>query len=244
MKIPPSLKVFGKNLCDIILIMTTIIIAGIGPGNPELITLSALHEAVNADIILVPRSRNDERGIAEAVILHHMPGKTVTPITFPMTRDSDMRDKMILSQVESMREKLCGRRIFFPVIGDSSLYSTGAYLVDAMKKVFDDVDVRMIPGVSAHSAACASVCEFLAMSDEILSIIPGTADPARISAAIGASDSVAIYKPSAIRDMKSLIPPQKFRETFCVEHAGTEREKIYTSLDGVEEYMSVVILKR
>ena len=226
---------------------THLIIAGVGPGDSELITLKAIREAETSDMILVPRSRINERGLAEKVIAHHLPRK-LTPILFPMIRDSKRRDEIILSQLEAIRPEIeSSEKIFFPVIGDSVLYSTGAYLIEAMKKI-TAVDVGFIPGISAHSMACSCAKKFLALSDEILSVIPGTASPEKISSALKVSDSVAIYKPSAIRDIKSLLDPQKFRMILRVDFAGIEgKEKIVdgeSALENVDEYLSVLLLKR
>lgn len=227
---------------------THLIIAGVGPGDSELITLKAIREAETSDMILVPRSRINERGLAEKVIAHHLKSRKLTPILFPMIRDSKRRDEIIFSQLEAIRPEIeSSEKIFFPVIGDSVLYSTGAYLIEAMKKI-TAVDVGFIPGISAHSLACSCAKKFLALSDEILTVIPGTASPEKISSALKVSDSIAVYKPSAIRDIKSLIDPQKFRMILRVDFAGIEgKEKIVdgeSALEDVDEYLSVLLLKK
>ena len=227
---------------------THLIIAGVGPGDSGLVTLNAIREAEDSDMILVPRSKIHEQGLAEKIIAHHLPNRKLTPLLFPMTRDSARRDEIISSQLESIRAEIeSSAKIFFPVIGDSVLYSTGAYLIEAMRKILS-VDVRFIPGISAYSLASSCAKKFLAMSDEILTVIPGTASPEKISAALEHSDSAAIYKPSAIRDIRKLIDPEKFREIIRVDFAGIpEREKIFygeSALEGVDEYLSVILLKR
>ncbi|MBQ6665861.1 MAG: precorrin-2 C(20)-methyltransferase [Synergistaceae bacterium] len=226
---------------------TLLIIAGVGPGNPELVTLDALHEAEISDVIIAPRSKIDEAGIAERIMLQHFTKESITPLYFPMIRDSVKRDEIIRSQIEDMKEKLEGRRIFFPVIGDSVLYSTGAYFLDALREIMT-VDVKFIPGISAHSVASSCAKRFLAMSDEILTIIPGTASPEKIAMAMEHSDAAAIYKPTAIHDIRSLIDSSKFSRIIRVEHAGIpERERILegeAALNDVDEYISVIILHR
>lgn len=227
---------------------THLIIAGVGPGDLGLITLKAIREALYSDMILVPRSKIHEQGLAEKIIAHYLPSRKLTPILFPMTRDSNQRDEIILSQLESIRREIeSSEEIFFPVIGDSVLYSTGAYLIEAMRKI-TAVDVRFIPGISAHSLASSCAKRFIALSDEILTIIPGTASPEKISAALEHSDSIAIYKPSAIRDIRSLVDPEKFRVILRVDFAGIpEREKIFdgeSALEGIDEYLSVILLKK
>ncbi|MBQ3447682.1 MAG: precorrin-2 C(20)-methyltransferase [Synergistaceae bacterium] len=224
-----------------------LIIAGVGPGNPELVTLEALREAESSDIIIAPRSRPGEIGIAEGIMLHHFPQRLITPVYFPMTKDPARRDSIILSQVAAMKEELQGRRIFFPVIGDSVLYSTGVYFLGAMREIMT-ADVKFIPGISAHSLASSCAKRFLAMSDEILAIIPGTADPEKIAAALRHSDSAAIYKPSAIQNIRGIIAGENFRQIIRVDYAGIPgREKIYeglSALDDAGEYLSVILLHR
>ena len=229
---------------------THLIIAGVGPGSPGLVTFSAFREASASDLILVPRSKKDQRGIAEKIIRRHlhMSLRKIIPLVFPMTSNVKRRDKIILSQLEAIKPKiLSARKIFFPVIGDSVLYSTGAYLAEALKTI-TPLEVSFIPGVSAHSMASSCAKRFLAMSDEILTIIPGTASPEKISAALEHSDSVAIYKPSAIHDIRKLIDPEKFSTILRVDFAGiVGREKIFEgiyALEGIDEYLSVILLKR
>lgn len=227
---------------------TQLIIAGVGPGDFGLVTLNAINEAEISDMILVPRSKIHEKGLAEKIIAHHLPSRKFTPILFPMIRDSKQRDEIISSQLESIRAEIeSSAKIFFPVIGDSVLYSTGAYLIEAVRKIIP-VEIRFIPGISAHSLAGSCAKKFLAMSDEILTIIPGTASPEKISAALEHSDSVAIYKPSAIHDIRKIIAPENFRVIIRVDFAGIpEREKIFTgesALEGIDEYLSVILLKR
>lgn len=229
---------------------THLIIAGVGPGNPGLITVDALREAAASDMILVPRSRKHQKGIAEKIIRSHLSKywRKIIPMLFPMTSNSKRRDKVILSQLEAMKPKIeSARKIFFPVLGDSVLYSTGAYLAEAMKSI-TQVEIRFIPGVSAHSMASSCAKRFLAMSDEILTIIPGTASPEKILAALEHSDSVAIYKPSAIQDIRKLIDLEKFSMILRVDFAGIAgREKIFEgiyALEDIKEYMSVILLKK
>lgn len=229
--------------------MRNLIIAGLGPGKIELVTVEALNEAENADVILVPRSRKNEKGMAENILSNHLPDKIKIPVLFPMLRDEKQRDEIITSQLEALKSKLeQAGRIFFPVIGDSMLYSTGAYLLASIRKIFPDTEAVFIPGISAHSAAASCAKKFLAMSDEILSIIPGTAAPEKISSILKYCDSAAIYKPTALKNLRKIIESSGFRNVIRVDFAGIpEREKVYeglSSLDEVDEYMSVILLWR
>ena len=224
-------------------------VAGIGPGDPELISISALKEAENSDLIIVPRSHENEIGRAEKIILENLQGKNknknIIHILFPMIKNPEKRNEIILSQIEGMRHQWeNAKKIFFPVIGDSMLFSTGTYLIDILKKIVPDIEVDFIPGISAHSLAAACAKKFLAASDEILSIIPGTAQPEKIINIIKNSDVAAIYKPTAIKNISEII--KDYKKIIRVDFAGIpEKEKIFEgeeALKNINEYFSIIIL--
>ena len=140
------------------MITRKIIIAGISSGEQDLITQKALNLAKDADLIFVPRAKNNIIGIAENLFLKIMPDKKLTPLFFPMISNEQQRDEIIYAQLKNLsHEILNAQKIFFPMIGDATLYSTGKYLIDALKKISPEVEIEFVPGISAHSiaAACA-----------------------------------------------------------------------------------------
>ncbi len=229
-----------------------IIIAGIGAGESDLISLKALDALHNSDLILVPRSKINVQGIAERIILKYSPEKILTPLLFPMTLNESEREQIIFDQLENLLQVIKNSRvIYFPVIGDSVLYSTGKYLYDALKKLLPDIELEIIPGISAHSVACACAKKFLAMNDEIFTIIPATANDQKILNAIKNSDVTAIYKPSANENLYEMIEQLNqsinFKKIITVQKAGSPDEKIYYGLENIKlikEYMTVVLLWR
>ena len=226
-----------------------LIIAGIGPGNLELITLSALNEAKNSDFILVPRSNDNKIGVAEKIITQHLQDKKIIHIFFPMIKNSEKRSEIISEQLKKIESELKdAKKIFFPVIGDSTLYSTGAYLIEEMKKIFPDLEADFIPGISAHSLACACAKRFMAMSEEIFSIIPGTAEEEKIINALKNSSSAAIYKPTALNKNILDFIKNTFKKIIRVDFAGIkEKEKIFEGLNALEninEYLSIILIWR
>ena len=215
-----------------------LIIAGIGPGNPQLLTLAALEYARISDIILVPRAHDSKSGYAENIISHFFPDKKFLHVTFPMHYNELQRAKSILAQLGSLN--LDGKTVFFPVLGDVMLYSTAKYLLDAL-----NIDAEFVPGISAHSLAAATAKRFLAMKDEIFTVISGTADPQRIRMALNACDCAAVYKPGVIGDWRELAGGF---EAVRVDYAGMgERERVITgeaALTGITDYLSILLLWR
>ena len=224
-----------------------IIIAGLGPGDTGLLTFSALDAARRADVILVPRSVPEHRGMAEKMLAHYLPDTEFQHIVFPMINDPEIRSQRILSQLEALRSKWENAScVFFPVIGDATLYSTAAYLLSAFRELGAAIEAEFIPGISAHSLAAASAKRFMAMGQEILTIIPGTADPERIRQALKSCDCAAIYKPTALSNLNELA--NDFGQVIRVDFAGIpELERIIQgpeALENIHEYLSVILLWR
>jgi len=223
-----------------------IIVAGVGPGKADLISLSAVNAAKESDLILVPRS-NDKTGVAENLISQYVKDKEIISILFPMTHDSKRRSEIISGQLEKLKSKLKDfQKIFFPVIGDSVLYSTGAYLIEELQKFFPELEFEFIPGISAHSLACACAKKFMAMSEEIFCVIPGTAESEKILTALKSCDSAAIYKPKALKDKKIFdFIKTKFSKIIRVDFAGFPNEKIFEgsqALENINKYLSIILL--
>lgn len=227
-----------------------IFVAGIGPGKYDLITLSALEHAERSDVIIVPRSDINIMGMSEKVIRHYVKDneKVIIPVLFPMIKDENECIRVIHEQL--MRHQWHGiKNIFFPVVGDSTLYSTGYYLVRAFEKIIADINIEFIPGISAHSLASSMAKKYLAMRDEIFCVISGTSEPARITAAMRASDVIAIYKPKAIKNLLELVMTAgEFKNIIRIDYAGIpEKESIHEGLEAlneIHEYMSIILLWR
>ena len=227
-----------------------IFVVGIGPGNYDLITLSALENAQRSDLIIVPRSDMRIMGMSEKVIRHYVndKDKMIIPVLFPMIKDENECIRVIHEQL--MRHQWQGiKNIFFPVIGDAVLYSTGYYLVHAFERIIADINIEFIPGISAHSLASSMAKKYLAMRDEIFTVISGTSEPERIIAAMRTSDVIAIYKPKAVKNLRELVMTAgEFSRIIRIDHACIpDKECIREGLDSlneIHEYMSIILLWR
>ena len=182
------------------------IAVGVGPGDPDLITIKALKTIERADLVLVPVTSGERSSIAETIIRTHLKIDTV-PVVFPMTRDGETRDAKLREQLEELRPRWAkAESVALPVIGDSGLYATAAYFYDVWRTIEPSVELELVPGVSAHSLVGARAGRFLALGESIFSVIPGTARPETIASALLACDSAALYKPSALKgELRSIV---------------------------------------
>ncbi|MDR1482401.1 MAG: precorrin-2 C(20)-methyltransferase [Synergistaceae bacterium] len=227
-----------------------LIAAGVGPGDPELVTIKALNAIHRADLIVIPHSGRGRSSVAESILGEHIHGKQTLRIVFPMTRDSKTRDEIIYDQLNESRGKWSGvKDAVMPILGDAALYSTAAYLFGVLRRFVPTVELEIIPGVSAHSLASASAGKFLAMDDEILAIVPGTAGRERVVGMLVNCDVAAIFKPSALkddlRDIVSLSGP--WERIIRVNRAGLPGERLSegdSALEDADEYLSTLLLWR
>lgn len=222
---------------------------GVGPGDPELITLAALRTLREAGLIVVPLSAPGKESEAERIVRRHLPDAPILQIVFPMVRDEARRDAELRAQLETCR----GRwesvpSVVMPVIGDSALYATAFWLAKAWSQL-TDVQLQLVPGVSAHSLACCLTGQFLAMGDDVFSVIPGTAAEERITEALRACDCAALYKPSALKGrLREIVASAgPWRQVIRVDRAGLDGQKIVSgpeALDEASEYLSTLLLWR
>lgn len=225
-------------------------VAGVGPGDPELVTVGALKVISGADVVLSPCARKGSPGVAEEIVRAHLPELEMIPFVFPMTHDAEARDRTLHSQIRELGGLTAGARsVVLPVIGDSALYATGSYLFEAWRQIDPDIELRLVPGVSAHSLASARAGCFLAMGSEILTVIPGTAGAEAITKALAAADAAAIYKPSAVKEGLEAIAGATgpWASVIRVDRAGLPDERITTGRDALavtREYLSVTLLRR
>ncbi|MBR1417692.1 MAG: precorrin-2 C(20)-methyltransferase [Synergistaceae bacterium] len=227
-------------------------VAGVGPGDPDLVTRAAIKAAEQADLILEPVSRDGKASVAgEALKANLNNPKNFTPFLFPMIKDNVKRDAVILEQLNNLKDLwLNANNILLPVIGDSALYATGAYLYDVWRNNFNiNIELELIPGISAHSLAASCAKKFLAMGDDILCVIPGTANIKRIEQALKYAEAAAVYKPSALKSsLKEMVMQTGiWREIVRVDRAGLPDQKIYYGEDALkspDEYLSLLLLHR
>lgn len=143
---------------------------GMGPGDPELMTLKAVRAIREADLIAMP-----DTGLGASAVTHIagdlLEGKEILMLYMPMRGGRDAWRDAHAQAAQTLAQRLRqGANIAYLVLGDPMLYATGSYLMALLKPEFE---VRVIPGVTSMCAAAAELRVPLCEDRERLEIRPG-----------------------------------------------------------------------
>ena len=154
--------------------MKVLTIAGVGPGDPSLLTLAAVDAIQESTVVSYPVSTRGGDSLAEKIASKWITkDKKKLPLHFPMVDDQNtLKSAWQVAGRELMKMVDKGERVVFLAQGDISLFSTGSYLSKELEKYHPECVVKLIPGVTSFSAAAAKSKLPLAFQEEELLVLP------------------------------------------------------------------------
>lgn len=224
---------------------------GVGPGDPDLITLKAVKALNSAAVVFAAASTKNDYSLALSIAAPHMrPDTPVERLGFPMTKDAAVLEAAWQANAQAVLTALDqGRGCAFITLGDPMTYSTFLYLWRTMRALHPDVRVEIVPGVSSVQASAAAAGIGLVESGENLAILSGVDDPARLRKALEACDSAVILKayrsyPKLLELLRSMGLADK---AVLVSRCGLDGQSIQrglTECDGHPPYFSLILVKK
>ena len=215
---------------------------GVGPGDPELMTLKALKTALAADVLAVPH-KNPEKCTALGIALKAAPelkSKPILPVDMPMTKDKEALQRAYSHGAALLTEQLdLGKNVCFLTLGDPTVYSTYLYLHKAVAAA--GYGAVIVPGVPSFCAAAAELGISLCENQEQLHIIPGTYTPTQALELPGVKVLMKNNLPQTLAYLKSM-----HARAAMVENCGMENQRIYPTLEEIPQdagYFSLLIVK-
>lgn len=171
---------------------------GMGPGDPELVTVKAVRVLHEADLVVVPVMGTDEQGRAEATVRAHVTHERITRLVFALDDRGGAtaaRQEAWSAAADVVAEALRQQgTVAFATIGDPNVYSTFTYLVDAVRERLPEVVVETVPGITAMQDLAARSGTVLCEGTESLALLPLTAGLEAFEEALTHFDSVVAYK--------------------------------------------------
>lgn len=220
---------------------------GIGPGDPELLTLKAVRVLEMCAVIAAPQTKNGETMALEiAGKAVDFTGKTVLPLQFIMDRDPEPLHTAHMAAADAVEAYLAsGQDVAMLNLGDVSIYATCGYLTAILAE--RGYETAMIPGVPSFCAVAARLGISLTEMDGALHIAPGSGELDTILAQRGTKILMKSGKqiPAVL---KALRKSGRLDKSMLVKNCGLAGEEVYPNLartapKGNTGYFAIVIVK-
>jgi precorrin-2 C20-methyltransferase/precorrin-3B C17-methyltransferase len=226
---------------------------GLGPGDPELVTVKAARVIGEADVVAYHSARHG-RSIARRIAEPYLrPGQIEEHLIYPVTTgttdhpggyDGAMEDFYSQAAERIAAHLDAGRDVALLAEGDPLFYSSYMHMHTRLTQRFRAV---IVPGVTSVSAASAATSTPLVTGDEVLSILPGTLPTAELARRLADTDAAVIMKLGRtypqVREALSLAG--RLDDALYVERASTDRERVLAAADVDETnvpYFSLAVL--
>jgi len=224
---------------------------GVGPGDPDLLTLKAVKTLAAVDVVFAAASTKNEASLALSIAAPHLrPGVETLRLDFPMTRDRAVLDAAWRANADAVAARLeGGRSAAFLTLGDPLTYSTFGYLLRTLNGLLAEITVKVVPGVTSYQAAAARTGRVLAESGESLAVISGVASEDELVRTLAAADSAVIMK--AYKNMPAIRRALErlglTRSAVFVTRLGLPDEAVIANLDAAPDkpsYFSLILVRR
>ena len=196
---------------------------GLGPGNPELLTLRAVRLLREADTVFVPGriAYNLVSPYHEAVILQ-----------FPMTDDESLIRKCLLVNAEKIAPAAQEGLAVFGILGDPNFFSTFSRLCTILKENYPSIQFRTEPGISSITAFAAAA----GISLNSGFIVSDGPEP----------DDRIVLKVKYPKEKAEQLRREGYRKFVLVERMYFEDMKVYSNddLPQKSDYLSVMFARR
>jgi precorrin-2/cobalt-factor-2 C20-methyltransferase len=217
---------------------------GVGPGDPELVTLKAARVLASADRVFVPVLDPADTGRAEETVAAHTPPERIERVVFALDRGERARYWAAAGERVAAWLAGTGGTAAFATIGDPNVYSTFGYLARSVRAALPEVAVQTIPGITAMQALAAASGTVLAEGHEPLTLLPMPDGGDTLAAALGTGATVVVYKGGRHLPEIAAVVAGFERDAVLGAHVGLPGERIQqlSDVDGPAPYLSTVLI--
>ena len=225
---------------------------GVGPGDPELLTLKAHRILQQVPLVCVPQATTSGDSLALGIVRKVLDpdGQEIMRISFPTNNErgaSEVWRSAAFRIAERLKE---GQDVAFITEGDPMLYSTFSYVLKNIRADYPGVPVEIVPGVSSVMAAAASAEAPLVTHGQSLAVLPASYGIGGLREAIASHDTVVLMKVNRamIKALTELDNLGLAGKSVYIKRATTEREQVVYDLkqlaDDDLDYFSLLIVRK
>ncbi|MBB5354310.1 MULTISPECIES: precorrin-2 C(20)-methyltransferase [Anoxybacillus] len=225
---------------------------GVGPGDPELLTVKAFRRLKEVAVIAYPKKTNGSKSYAQQIVeAYFSPSeKHMLGLVFPMTKDENVLrekwDETVDNVWEHLRE---GKHVAFVTEGDPLLYSTCIHFMRTMQMKYPDVSIEIVPGVSSINGAAARLQLPLADGDETIAIVPARDDYDAMKKAIEAHDCVIFLKVAKVMPLLlSILKEMNLTKKAAVVTKVTSHEEVIWDIEQLDHvslpYLTLMVVRK
>jgi len=224
---------------------------GVGPGDPDLITLKALRVLQQVPHIFASCSSKNSYSLALNIVRCHLNGAGIEHLPFPMTRDPEVLKEAWGKNAARVLEVLdAGQDAAFVTLGDPLTYSTFGYLLKTIKGLQPEARVVTIPGITSYNAAAALTHTPLTEGEESFFVVSGAQGAARLREVVDKSDNIVMLKTyrNFTEIYQALEELDLLDRAVCISRCGLDGETVVENLRNLNgqpmPYLSMIIIKK
>lgn len=218
---------------------------GVGPGDPELMTLKACRLIRENDVIAVP-GKVPQDAVAYKIAVQAVPElaeKELVPVYMPMVKDSDLIIKSHAEAAALIESYLdSSRNVVYLTLGDSTIYCTFSYIQHILEA--DGYEVELVSGIPSFCAAAARLGVSLTEWNESLHVMPALHNTHE-GALEWPGNYVLMKSASKIPEVNKMLSASGY-DVIAAENCSMENEKLYRSVDEIPDdagYFTLIIAK-
>jgi len=225
---------------------------GVGPGDPDLITIKAAKILNQVDIVFAAASTKNNHSLAVNIASEHIPDSTtVKTLRFPMTSDKNETRRAWKEHAHTIIGELeQGRNVAFLTLGDSMTYSTYGYILKHVQTLAPHLEAQTVPGITSYQAAAARLNTPLVEGEESLMVVSGVKGGNRLRELNGKPENVVFLKAYRnVPDIKAAIDESgKYPNCVGVKSCGQSSEEIIKDIEELSQrkpdYWTLIISKQ
>jgi len=224
---------------------------GLGPGDPELVTLRAVRILRDVEVIFHVAGANSRTSISGSIIADLNCRARQVELQFSMAPAmAERRQAWLENAAKVVAELRQGHHCAFVTIGDPLIYSTYSYLLREIQALLPQVKVETVPGITAFQAAAARLNQPLVEDQEVLTVIPAWTAANAEHPAWQQADTMVFLKTYRHRQqiLETLRTQAPDAHITYAARLGLDDELITQNLDELaaapDEYLSLLIVKR